>query len=460
MRILTRLLGFLLVCCAASAQIYSGALGGGGGGGGTPGGSNTQCQYNAAGSFGGITGCTSNGTVLTLVGPILGTPASGNATNLTNLPITLTTTGTSGAATYTQSTSTLNIPQYTGSSPISGATTNCIVTAASATTLQTNTNCPTTDASGNISTAGGMTTGSGSSVAGYHSFGQGTATTAPTSSVGFMAPTSVTTKFMMTLPAAPATGFMYNTGASDPSAISFITAIPSATTATTQSAGSNDTKVATDAYVDRVGINTLTTTGTSGAATFSAGTLNIPQYTGGGASAFGMQGFLMDSCGGTTGGVYTITIGTANNVQYYTFSVPSPGRIITYLTSFIQTGTGHIAMGIATAAGVPITNGTSATLNAPGQTAARVALAAPITLTPGNYTFWWSSDATGDRLFACQEDNFAEVANNGFSAGSYKFFIGTNPSVTSGGVTTPPATTGTQVIMTSGGTGRPSLYAQ
>ena len=38
--------------------------------------------------------------------------------------------------------------------PITGATTNCIVTAASATTLQTNTNCPTTDSSGNITLHG------------------------------------------------------------------------------------------------------------------------------------------------------------------------------------------------------------------------------------------------------------------------------------------------------------------
>jgi hypothetical protein len=50
----------------------------------------------------------------TLVTPVLGTPTSGNAANLTNLPLTLTTTGTSGAATYTQGTSTLNIPQYSG----------------------------------------------------------------------------------------------------------------------------------------------------------------------------------------------------------------------------------------------------------------------------------------------------------------------------------------------------------
>ena len=38
---------------------------GGGGGGGSPGGSNTQVQYNAAGSFGGISGFTSDGTNVT-----------------------------------------------------------------------------------------------------------------------------------------------------------------------------------------------------------------------------------------------------------------------------------------------------------------------------------------------------------------------------------------------------------
>lgn len=40
-----------------------------------------------------------------------------------------------------------------GTSPITGATTNAIVTAASATTLQTNTNAPATDSSGNITVA-------------------------------------------------------------------------------------------------------------------------------------------------------------------------------------------------------------------------------------------------------------------------------------------------------------------
>jgi hypothetical protein len=74
-----------------------------------------------------FTGPTASGTAATLgntetitgtktfSGPnAYGTPASINLTNATSVPITLTTSGSSGAATYTQSTSTLNIPQYSG----------------------------------------------------------------------------------------------------------------------------------------------------------------------------------------------------------------------------------------------------------------------------------------------------------------------------------------------------------
>jgi hypothetical protein len=64
------------------------------GGGGTPGGSTTQVQYNNAGAFGGITGATTNGTALTLVAPVLGTPASATLTNATGLPLSTGVTGT------------------------------------------------------------------------------------------------------------------------------------------------------------------------------------------------------------------------------------------------------------------------------------------------------------------------------------------------------------------------------
>ncbi len=52
----------------------------GGSSGGTPGGSNTQLQYNNSGAFGGITGATTNGTAVTLTSPVLVTPALGVAT--------------------------------------------------------------------------------------------------------------------------------------------------------------------------------------------------------------------------------------------------------------------------------------------------------------------------------------------------------------------------------------------
>ncbi len=141
---------------------------------------------------------------------------SGTVTSIaTTSPITggtITATGTIACATCVTSAASL--------------TSTAIVTGAGSQGSQTPAATATMDTSGNISTPGSITTGAGGSVGGYSAYGQGTATTAPTSSVGWMGPASVTTKFMMKLPAAPLTGFLYNTGTSDPSTVSFVANIP------------------------------------------------------------------------------------------------------------------------------------------------------------------------------------------------------------------------------------------
>lgn len=104
-----------------------------GGGGGTPGGSNTQVQYNNAGAFGGITGATTDGTTLTLVAPVLGTPASGTLTNTTGLPISTGVSGLgAGIATFLATPSSANlataVTDETGSGALVFATAPTLVT--------------------------------------------------------------------------------------------------------------------------------------------------------------------------------------------------------------------------------------------------------------------------------------------------------------------------------------------
>ena len=149
---------------------------------GAAGGSTTQVQYNNAGVLAGITGATTNGTALTLVAPILGTPASGTLTNATGLPLTTGVTGTlptanggtnltsftSGGAVYASSTSVLTtgtLPVASGGTALSTTPTNGQLLIGNGTnytlaTITAGTGVTVTNASGSItiaSSGGGST---------------------------------------------------------------------------------------------------------------------------------------------------------------------------------------------------------------------------------------------------------------------------------------------------------------
>lgn len=135
----------------------------------------------------------------------------------------------------------------------------------------------------------------------------------------------------------------------------------------------------------------LTTTGTSGAATFSAGTLNIPNYTTGGGSNFWVAG---------TGG--TIGIGTTANVAIGTLS--GTGALIV--------SGGNVGIGTLTA-GSPLTVGTGLTVSSTG------ALVASSAAIGGSGTYGGTLGVEG---LAASNNGFTNGQLNGyFGGGNYTF---------------------------------------
>lgn len=180
-------------------------------------------------------------------------------------------------------------------------TSTALVTGGGTTNIQTPSATATMDTSGNISTPGSVTTGAGTGAAGFVDMGAGTAHTA--TGVGFQAPTSVTTPFMMTLPALPATGFMLNTGTTDPSVISYVA-----------SSGSGNVCLTTSCVMTTPNLGTPSALVLTNASSLPASALPSQYKTlacepglGDGLNAMAAGTYLQSTCWNKTGVTFTIT---------------------------------------------------------------------------------------------------------------------------------------------------------
>ncbi len=117
------------------------------------------------------------------------------------------------------------------------------------------------------------------------------------------------------------------------------TALPSTTTATTQSANSNDTKVATDAYVDATKCTTTTTTGTTGTIS-TCFTVNQE-----GTAATGVTYTLPTAANGLQYCIDNGYNGSAANTGVLTFSTSASGQFMVFTDGSLTATGGNVTSG-------------------------------------------------------------------------------------------------------------------
>jgi hypothetical protein len=270
------------------------------------------------------------GTGLTLTAGAFSVNTSQNITNLTNLntaglvkttgtggalsiaigdtdyqkPVTLTTTGTSGAATF--SGDTLNIPQYAGTSYAAGTGLTLTGSTFSVNTSQNIATLSNLSTNGILSTTGGTGTLAVTATTGSGSVVLSTSPTLVTPTLGAALATSINGNTI-----TASTGTLTLTAGKTFTDLNTLTL--AGTDGSTLNVGAGGTLgsaafTSSSAYQAPI---TLTTTGTSGAATFIGNTLNVPQYTGGVTSVSNADGTLTISP--TTGAVVvSLALGHAN----------------------------------------------------------------------------------------------------------------------------------------------------